>query len=385
MFGEIIDNLELTHERLKQYLPARKRPFYANIQTKNTRGLLLYGPRGVGKTTFLLDATKDRNFLYLSADNPLISSLALYELVKNIFSRGYEGVVIDEIHYTNNWSRHLKSLYDDYPDRAIWVSDSSNLILKRAIADLSRRFVQYKMPMLSFREYLYLTADVYLDPVDIFNPDKSIITKLKDINVMRLFHNYLSEGMRPIFMEGEYCKRLMGILEKTIYSDIPFYVPSVQDNHLRLMNAIIGHLLISPVPTLNVSGMCSEWALSKEKLYNLLIAMEQSDLIRIVKKHGQPQTYSKGAKIFLSDPSFYFCFGGNKGTAREAFVVFSLSELYTITACKHELDCDYIIDGKKIEVGGRNKKAKDADYVIRDDIDLPYANKIPLWMVGLAF
>lgn len=385
MSNEIIDNLSLTHERLKQFLPAKKRPYFNSIKTDNLRGLLLYGSRGVGKTTFLLDASKDKDFLYLSADNPLIAPLSLYDLVRGIFNRGYSGVVIDEVHYANHWSNNLKALYDDFPDRVIWISSSSNLVLKKGIADLSRRFVQFRMPLLSFREYLYLTQDILLEPINLFNPDRSVITKLKDINVMKLFHDYLSEGIRPIFTEGEYCKRLRGILEKSIYSDIPFYVSSIQDNHLRLMNAVIGHLLMSPVPTLNVSGMCSEWGLSKEKLYNLLVAMEKTEIIRIVKKQGKAQNYSKGAKIFLADPSFYFCFGGNKGTAREAFVVFSLSELYTITACKHEPDCDYLINDKKIEVGGKSKKAKEADYVIRDDIDVPYGNKIPLWMVGLVF
>jgi len=383
--SEIIDNIELTNERLKQYLPHKKRLFFNNLQIDNMRGVLLYGPRGVGKTTFLLDKIKDRNFLYFSADNPIIASLPLYELVRGIFNRGYSGVVIDEIHFSNQWSQHLKSIYDDFPDHMIWISDSSNLILKKGVADLSRRFVQYRMPMLSFREYIYLIEEILLDPIDIFNPDKAVFVELKKINVMKLFNIYISEGIRPIFMEGQYCNRLMGILEKSIYSDIPFYVPSIQDNHLKLMNAVIGHLLTSPVPTLNVSGMCSEWGVSKEKLYNLLITMEQSELIRIIKKHGKHQIYSKGAKIFLSDPSFYYCFNGNKGSAREAFAVFSLSERYNVTACKNEADCDYMIDGKKIEVGGKGKKIKNADYVIRDDIDVPFGNKIPLWMVGMVF
>lgn len=60
----IITQVELTNERLKQHLPAIKRPIFNNIAIDNVRGALLYGPRGVGKTTFLLHKINDKNFLY---------------------------------------------------------------------------------------------------------------------------------------------------------------------------------------------------------------------------------------------------------------------------------------------------------------------------------
>lgn len=381
----VIDQIELTTERLKRYLPDRKRLAFKNLDVSGLRGVLLYGSRGVGKTTFLISQIADKNFLYFSADNPLVASMSLYELLRWIYSRGYSGVVVDEVHFANQWSVHLKAFYDDFPDFCIWASDSSNLILRKAVSDLSRRFVQYRMPMLSFREYLYLTEGLELEPLDIFSFDRQALSSLNSVNVLKLFHDYLHEGIRPVFFEKEYCKRMAGILEKSIYHDMPFYVPSIQENHLRLMNAIIGHLLLSPVPTLNVSGMCSEWGVSKDKLYNLLIAMEQAELIRIIKQEGKEKTYSKGAKIFISDPSIYYCFNGNLGSAREAFVTFSLSERYKLAACKDETLCDYVVDGKRVEVGGHAKKVKKADFVIRDDIDVPVGNKIPMWMIGMVF
>lgn len=40
---------------------------------------------------------------------------------------------------------------------------------------------------------------------------------------------------------------------------------------------------------------------------------------------------------------------------------------------------------EKLKWEERIKKTKGADLVISDDIDLPYSNKIPMWMVGLVF
>ena len=386
MISKIIDQFELTLERLKAYLPGKKRLFYNNIHVDDVRGALVYGLRGVGKTTFLIDkiATSKQNFLYFSADNPSISSLPLYDIVSAIFKRGYNGVVIDEVHHANKWSEHIKALYDDYPGNSIWISDSSNLILKKSVADLSRRFVQFRIPLMSFREYIFLTQDILIDTINPFYIDKNIFVKLKNINILKLFADYMNGGVRPIFTEGEYCSRLKGLLEKSIYYDIPFYVSSIQDNHLRVMNAIIGHLITAPIPTVNVSGMCNEWDLGKEKLYSLLYVMERSELINIIRKPGK-FTYTKGAKIFISDPSIYSCFKGSLGSAREAFVTMCLKEKYEVFASKDEKDCDFVVDNIKIEVGGKNKKSKNANFVISDEIDLPVRNKIPLWILGLFY
>jgi len=382
---EVITLAEETHERLKLSLPERIRPFYYSVEIDEVRTALVYGQRGAGKTTFLLYRSKDKPFLYLSADNPLVIAHPLYELVREVFKRGYEGVVIDEVHLAKDWSLHLKALYDDYPDRYIWASGSSSLLIKKGVADLSRRFVRIRIPLMSFREFLYLKMGILPEPVDIFNVEEEDLKLVRRVNVLRLFREYVSSGTRPIFFEGEYCSRIQGIVEKTIFYDIPFYLPSIQSNHLRLMNAVIGHMISSPIPTVNISKLCSEWHIGKEKLYQLLSVMEAVELLRIVRRKGDKSVYSKGAKMLINDPSVYYCFNGNLGTAREAFVVFTLSERYEVYASPREEDYDYLVDGKRIEVGGRRKETKSADLVISDDIELPVRNRLPMWLLGMIW
>ncbi|WP_456402414.1 ATP-binding protein [Persephonella sp.] len=383
---KVLNQLESIHTRLKFSLPEKIRPLYDQINIENIRDVIVYGSRGVGKTTFLLYKSINKNFLYFSADNPIVSSLPLFDLVEYIYSQGYEGVVIDEIYFANDWSQHLKAIYDSFPDRYIWVSGSSNLILRDSVADLSRRFSKHRIPMLSFREYLAITEGVILEPVDIFNLKLQLFKDLKGINILKVFKDYISSGIRPFFVEGDYCIRLKGIIEKSIFHDVPFFVSSIQENHLRLMNSIIGHLILSPVPTINVSKMCSQWHVSKEKLYNLLYVMEYAEIIKIIrKKKEKTRTFSKGSKIFIYDPSVYYCFEGNKGTAREAFIAFALSEKYRVYASENEKEYDFLVEDYKIEVGGKNKKPKKADIVLSDDIEFPVRNKIPLWLAGMVF
>jgi uncharacterized protein len=52
-----------------------------------------------------------------SADNPMLAGEPLRETVKSMFMAGYEGVIVDEVHYARDWILYLKALYDDFPAR----------------------------------------------------------------------------------------------------------------------------------------------------------------------------------------------------------------------------------------------------------------------------
>ena len=228
-------------------LPQRLRP-QSTEATLDARAVLITGPRGVGKTTLMLSRLKGRKLLYVSADSPLIAGRSLYEVAVFAFSRGYKGIAFDELHHARDWGQHLKALYDDYPNHHIWASDSSSLVLRTGVADLSRRYISLRLPLMSFREYIYLR-----------------------------------EGARPIFLEGNYAERLLNIIEKTLYADVPFFLPQSSEGNLRLMNAIIGGLARSPVPRLAVRSLCADWGIGAEKLYQILFVMESVGLLRIIR------------------------------------------------------------------------------------------------------
>jgi predicted AAA+ superfamily ATPase len=337
----------------------------------------------------MLTQLQGKNYFYLSADNPVAATVPLFDLVEAIFLEGYEGVFIDELHYAVDWSRHLKAIYDSFPDRVIWGSDSSTIVMRSGIADLSRRFVYQYIPLLSLREYIYLETGKQFQVINAYDEDRKYVYEiLKKINVLKWFREYMEHGFRPFYTGNiaDYQAKVMNTIEKSLTSDIPFLVPQLSDNHYRFMNAVVGYLAVSNIPTLSINSLCKKWGIGKEKLYQLLNSMEQAKVIRLLRKKNDVSLHSIGAKIFLYEPSVYGFFEGSIGNIRESYVAgISLEANRKVFTSGNETEYDFLIDKFKVEVGGKSKGSKKADFVLRDDVDIPDGNSIPPWMLGFEY
>ena len=383
---KIIESLEIIQASLLAALPEPIRPWSMTHKLPTSaRGMMVSGARGVGKTTFLLSSSPKRS-LYFSADNPLVSAHSLSEIVNAAFAMGFDGVIVDEVHHARDWAVQLKALYDANPRRFIWASDSSSLILRTGHADLSRRFPKLEIPLMSFREYLALKHNLKFKPLELWQISSEAVSKvLAACNVRGEFRDHRTGGMRPFFLENFYQAKLLATLEKSLFHDVPYFVPQIQESHIGLMNAIIGHLATSVVPTVNVESLCRDWAVGKEKVYALLNTLEHIGVINIV-GYRNTSKVGKGAKLLLADPSLYDCLGGNTGSSREAYIVTMLRAAgHQVFACKDESQGDFEVGKITIEVGGSSKKTKKADYVIRDDVEAPTSRVLPLWCLGFLY
>ena len=130
----------------------------------NGRFFGLVGPRGVGKSTMLLQYIKQNlstsDTLYVSADNLYFTNNSLVDLADKFVKMGGKHLFIDEVHKYHGWSRELKQIYDSYNDLQVVISGSSILDIYKGMADLSRRVPIYEMQGMSFREYLRLFHNI---------------------------------------------------------------------------------------------------------------------------------------------------------------------------------------------------------------------------------
>jgi len=78
----------------------------------------------------------------------------------------------------------------------------------------------------------------------------------------------------------------------------------------------------------------------------------------------------------------------NIGTAREVFFHNMLSKDHELTI---PINGDFLVDGKIVfEIGGDKKsfnQVKDFQkaYVVRDNVELGFQSKIPLWLFGFLY
>ena len=139
--------------QLQQTVSTFHRYMYDQVSWQS-RMFGLVGPRGVGKSTMILQYIKEHReehrMFYVSADHMYFTSHSLVELVDQFAKEGGGQIFIDEIHKYENWSRELKQIYDTHPDVKVGFTGSSVLDIYKGQADLSRRAPIFMMQGLSF-------------------------------------------------------------------------------------------------------------------------------------------------------------------------------------------------------------------------------------------
>ena len=165
-------NIEPLYVLSQKLIPLFDREFnryFIETHKLDSQLTLILGPRGVGKTTTLIQHMRryspdifSRKILYVQADHVSTQALSLYEIAEAFEANGGELLCIDEIHKSRDWNRNLKSIYDTFPDLKVLVSGSSAIELEKGAFDLSRRALVFHMEGLSLREYLNLTLNMNL-------------------------------------------------------------------------------------------------------------------------------------------------------------------------------------------------------------------------------
>lgn len=389
MNKELIETLETTMKRIMaNKLSSPIRPIIKTTKNLNRHSIII-GPRGTGKTTFMLFNVGSNRILYFSADDFSVPANSIHEIASDAFAIGYEGVFIDEVHFDSNWERALKSLYDKYEDKMIWASDSSSLRLRAGIGETARRYIYHIMPLMSFREYLQMTSNNDMPIIE--NPFEFKAEFKIDSDFLFLFEQYKKEGFLPIFMTGDYDDKVKDIITKIISSDIPYFLPEIKSSHMLLMKEIMRYLASGSVPRIKTEHLTKEWNISYEKLIRLLFIMQETGLITIVPEYGDTKEKFSKSKVFLTNPSMYRILGGKEGNMREALTALAFkSKGFEIYASRNEEEGDFVVlDENKnpitIEVGGKSKSHKKSDYVVRDNIDYPSSHVIPLWALAMMW
>lgn len=359
-----------------------------------SRAFGLVGPRGVGKSTMLLQYIKQnldtKDTLYVSADNLYFAEHKLVDLADRFVKMGGKHLFVDEIHKYEGWSRELKQIYDSYDDLQIVISGSSILDIYKGMADLSRRMPIYEMQGLSFREYLRLFhgIDVPVYSLKDILTHKAVISGVE--HPLPLFHDYLKRGYYPFGRDAEFEIELMQVINQTMEIDIPMHIKTNISVGRKLKSLIM--VVSKSVPFKPVMQKLADvTGISRNDIPDYLIYMERAGMISQLRNAtGGLRGLGKVEKLYLDNTNLIYTLAPERADIGNVRETFFMNQTRVCNDVRSSDISDFEIDGKVFEIGGRKKGQKqiesaDDGYIVKDDIESGYANVIPLWAFGLNY
>lgn len=354
----------------------------------------LVGPRGVGKTTLVLQHIKNnleaKHTLYVTAEDFYFAKNRLLDVASDFVKLGGTHLIIDEIHKYPDWSTELKLIYDYHQDLQVVFTGSSVLDIKKGSADLSRRAVLYAMQGLSFREYLQLFHQI---AIPTFTLDEILSHKVANPQLahpLPLFFDYLKRGYYPFALEQDFNLKLMQVINQTLENDIPVYA-SMNVSTGRKLKQLMAIVAESVPFKPNMSKISEMLSISRNNIADYLLYMEEAGMVSQLRSETNGiRGLGKVDKVYLDNTNLVYGLAHenpNKGNLRETFFMNQLRVAYPIVS---SVIADFTIDGFDFEIGGKNKTNKKIKtvakgFVVKDDIETGFLNTIPLWHFGLLY
>jgi len=369
------------------------RYIYAEINWKS-RMIGLTGPRGVGKTTLVLQhIKKNLNFaetLYVTVEDFYFADNKLIDLARDFVKRGGKYLFIDEIHKYKEWAKELKLIYDYHPELNVVFTGSSVLDIKKGASDLSRRAVMYNMQGLSFREYLQLFHQIAVQAYSL----EEILGHKPELpgvkHPLPFFDDYLIRGYYPFALEEDFDLKLQQIVNQTLETDIPLYAGMNVSTGRKLKQLLA--IIAKSVPFKpNMTSIATALSASRNNITDYCLFIEEAGMIAQLRDStGGIRGLGKVDKIYLDNTNLIYSLANdssNTGNIRETFFLNQLRVKYDVIVSPF---ADFMIGDYTFEVGGKNKGLKqiqgiDKAFIVKDDIELGYLNTIPLWQFGLTY
>ena len=363
----------------------------------------IMGARGAGKTTLMLQHIKETfgegsdKAIYMSLDSLWFSNNSVLESVEYLYSHGFTHVFLDEVHHVGkDWSLLLKNLSDQFPSMSFAYSGSSLLKLDKGRGDLSRRQSIYRLRGLSFREYLEFEGVGRYEPLELGQIVKDHISLASricsDIKILPYFDKYRRCGFYPFYKRSptHYLNQLLETVHKVLDVDYPG-IEEVSQDTIRKAKKMLMILSSSCPQTPNMSALYRELGTERAQGLKMLSALERAGLLALLPPKGETlKNMSKPEKIYCDNTNLMYALvqNANIGTLRETFFCNQVRKDHAVVFTERG---DFLVDGKwTFEVGGKGKgfdqiKNLPDSYVVNDDIEVGFGNKIPLWLFGFLY
>jgi predicted AAA+ superfamily ATPase len=404
-----MEKLNEISERLIQGTSTNFQRYLSKKIEWSNRLIEIKGARGTGKTTLMLQHAKTlqkkETVLYTSLDLPYFYTHSLFDLADTFYKSGGTYLFLDEIHkYPNvnpeqDWSNELKAIYDSFPKLNIIYSSSSLLHLYKGNGDLSRRKVSYELYGLSYREFLNFQFGYNFETYSLPELLKNHVNIAREINEkikpLAHFKEYLQIGYYPFFKESiaNYTNRLLNIINLIIESDIPSTI-SIPSENTEKLKKLLGAISTTVPYTPNIKEVSNHLSISDYRTtLKYLNLLEYGGLIKQLSSDSSGnKILQKPDKIYLQNTNLLYVLSSQQheiGTIRETFFY---NQLLVDNQINYPKFGDFMVNQEYLfEVGGKTKSQKQLEnyngekFIVSDNIEYGFGNKIPLWLFGFLY
>ncbi len=363
----------------------------------DARLLGLTGPRGVGKTTLILQHIKlahpdSGTALYVSADDIYFANHGLLATAEAFNKAGGTHLFIDEVHRYPAWASELQAIYDTLPDMHVCFAGPSILENESTAAELLEMAPVHRMQGLSFREFLAIREGIEFEPFSLQQilANEAVIPGVK--HPLPLFAEYLRTGYYPYGPEPFFSEGLARAIERTLEVDIPQVAGMNAGAGMKLKRLLAAVGSADPRKP-NMSRLGALMGVSRNNVENYLGYLEQAGMISQVRKRvkGQ-QDAARGAgedesshmrarveKVYLDNTNIlHFLADGvvEESTIRRTFFNNQARVLGDVRAASAE--------GFKLG-GAAAGSVPNRGLVLKADIERGQGNVVPLWAFGLGY
>lgn len=387
--------------KANQKLPIYKRYIFDDLYHSGAKITAVYGSRGIGKTTTLMQILQSSDVpmsskLYISCDHAMFQDVSLFDFVDEFSKRGGELICIDEVHEAANFEKELKSIYD-FLDVKVYFTGSSALHLTNP--DFARRYSMYHLYPLSLKEYLELSFDISLKAytleeivINHENIANEIISLLPNKKILKFYDEFVKVGSYPFYFEdkSKYIDRMIETMNTILHTDLS-KIFSIQPDKIDTLKKLLLTICVSKPLEFSIDKLASTVGITKTTLYKYIAYLDDAELIKQITHEGKRfAALRKSDKLYLANTNLFeaLCVNRDIGTLRETYFVSNISTKHKL----HYIDNgDFLIDEKyTVEIGGRSKSFKQIkditnSYVIADDLEVGFGNKIPLWIFGFLY
>lgn len=386
------------HAYLMQTFSAPVRRSLADNIDWSYRLIGIRGPRGVGRTSFLLQYAKEnfdpgrRKCLYINLNNFYFQGCGLVEFAGEFVEAGGSVLLVDQAFKLPDWQNELCKCFHAYPYLRIVYTTTPVTPAEEDTSELSHISRTYVLHGFSFREFINLQTGSDIQPFsfeqllhDHHHIARSIVQKSAPLDY---FEDYLDHGYYPFYLENHnFTEALLKAMNMMIEVDILFN-KQVELKYLARIKRLLFLLTTSDSNTPNVSRIAEVIGASRATVMNYLKYLEEARLINMVYR-GDDDPAKKPAAVLLHDTNLICAVspqGVEEQRVMETFFVNTLWRHHIVH--KERRDGYYRIDNSTnlcVCDRGRRVKTSDGTIPVRYNCEMGREGEIPLWLFGFLY